>query len=96
MSGGYNPKVSHPFMSNNVAPMRSNDFQVPFYFGGSQIPNDLDLKEGTFSGSGVFMKGMPSKTRQGEEDFTTKKGDVVYHTSGHYMRKPVMPYQMRR
>ena len=98
MSGGYNPKVSHPYMSNSIPQMRSNDFQIPFFFGGSQVPIDLALPTGTFSGSGLsdYRKGMPSKSIKAEEDFTTKKGDIVFHQKGHYVRKPIMPYQMRK
>ena len=98
MSGGYNPKVSHPYLSNNIPQMRSNDRQTPFFFGGSQVPIDLELPVGSFSGSGMshFKKGMPSKTHKGEEDFTTKKGDIVFHQKGHYIRKPILPYQIRK
>lgn len=55
MSGGYNPKVSNPYMSNDIPQMRSGEFQVPFFFGGSQVPFNLGLKEGTFSGSGMSI-----------------------------------------
>jgi hypothetical protein len=56
MSGGYNPKVSNPDMSNLVAPMMSGGFQTPFFFGGSQVPTDLALPKGSFSGSGFVRK----------------------------------------
>jgi len=98
MSGGYNPKVSNPYLSNSITQMRSNDMQTPFFFGGSQVPIDLELPAGSFSGSGMshLKKGMPSITHQGDLDFTTKKGDVVFHKKGHYIRKPIMPYQIRK
>lgn len=56
MSGGYNPKVSNPRLSNNIPQMRSEEFQTPFFFGGSQTPIALGLPAGSFSGSG--MKGL--------------------------------------
>ena len=64
MSGGYNPKVAHPYMSNNIPQMRSEEFQVPFFFGGSQVPNELMLKPNTFSGSGLhnYLDGQKIKT----------------------------------
>jgi hypothetical protein len=64
MSGNYNFKVAHPYMSNNIPQMRSEEFQVPFFFGGSQVPNDLMLKPNTFSGSGLhnYLDGQKIKT----------------------------------
>jgi len=61
MSGGYNPKVEHPFMSNNIPQMRSQAFQKPFYFGGSQVPTNLGLIKGDFSGSG-FTGDAPQRS----------------------------------
>lgn len=60
MSGGYNPKVEHPYMSNNIPQLRSLEFQKPFYFGGSQVPVNLGLSQGQFSGSG-FTGNEPPK-----------------------------------
>jgi hypothetical protein len=39
----YNPKVSNPKMSINIPQMKSQGFQAPFYFGGSNVPNDLGM-----------------------------------------------------
>ena len=39
----FNPKVSHPYLSVNIPQTRSESFQAPFYFGGSQVPNDLGI-----------------------------------------------------
>ena len=61
MSGGYNPKVEHPFMSNNIPQMRSQAFQKPFYFGGSQVPTNLGLSKSQFSGSG-FTGDAPQRS----------------------------------
>ena len=70
MSGGYNPKVSNPWLSNNIPQMKSDELQKPFFFGGAQTPIALSLPVGSFSGSG-FSRGTPSLTRKG----ATKKGD---------------------
>jgi hypothetical protein len=59
-SGGYNPKVFNSHMSNNIPQMRSQSFQKPFYFGGSQVPVNLGLRQGQFSGSG-FTGNAPPK-----------------------------------
>lgn len=44
MSGGYNPKVEFPHMSNNIPQMRSGEFQKPFFFGGAQAPTALGIR----------------------------------------------------
>jgi hypothetical protein len=62
-SGGYNPKVANPHMSNNIPQMRSETLQKPFYFGGSQVPVNLGLKKGQYSGSG-FSGDAPPKHKQ--------------------------------
>ena len=60
MSGGYNPKVSHPNMPNNIPQMRSACFQKPFFFGGSQVPVNLGLPKQSYSGAG-FVGDAPPK-----------------------------------
>lgn len=62
MSGGYNPKVSHPWMSNEIVQMESGAEQKPFYFGGSQVPISLGLTQSSFDGSGVCLKMKPNKS----------------------------------
>ena len=37
-------------------------------------------------------KGAKSKTHSGELDYTTKKGDLVYHQKGKYVKKSNLPY----
>ena len=37
-------------------------------------------------------KGSPSKTHKGRKDFTTKKGDKVFHRKKHYVRKSRKPF----
>ena len=41
-------------------------------------------------------KGTMSKTRPGRKNYTTKKGDLVYHQKGHYVRKTHRPYSFRK
>lgn len=78
--------MNHPVVLNSHPRHQtlSHSLQTPFYFGGSQTPNALHLTD--FNGSGV--KGSPSKTHSGELDYTTKKGDKVYHQKGHFVVKP--------
>jgi hypothetical protein len=38
----YHPKVTHPH--NVFLQMTSNNDQIPFYFGASQVPNDLHIQ----------------------------------------------------
>jgi hypothetical protein len=85
MSGGYNPKVSMPRLSNNIPQMKSGDLQTPFFFGGAQAPIALGLPAGSFSGSG-FSKSVSTKTN---------KGDVVYHTGDKFVRKTRMPFMKK-
>jgi hypothetical protein len=40
--------------------------------------------------------GTMSKTRRGRKNFTTKKGDLVYHQNHHYVRKTHKPYSFRK
>ena len=47
----FNPKVSHPHLSNAVAPMKSGGDQPLFYFGGAQTPVNLGLTPSQFQGS---------------------------------------------
>ena len=62
-SGGYNPKVSNP---NLVLPqMKSEVFQKPFYFGGSQVPVNLLLSKSSYSGAG-FTGDRPPKQMDGK------------------------------
>ena len=37
-------------------------------------------------------KGTRSKTRRGRKNYTTKRGDKVYHRKGHNVRKSRRPY----
>ena len=84
MSGGFNPTTNQEWMPVQTM---SNGFQVPFFFGGSQIPSALLMKQGSFSGSGLyFHKGTSSKTHLGDLDFTTKRGDEVFHRKDHNIK----------
>lgn len=45
MNSGFNPKVLNPNLNTNSIPQTlSGGFQKPFFFGGSQVPYDLNLK----------------------------------------------------
>ena len=39
-----------------------------------------------------YHKGSLSKTHPGDFNFTTKKGDMVFHRNKHYVRKSRKPY----
>ena len=41
-------------------------------------------------------KGSKSRTRKGNKDFTTKRGNKVFHRKRHYVRKSRKPYRKRR
>ena len=49
-----------------------------------------------FNLSGGYRKGSRSKTHKGRKDFTTKKGDKVFHRRGKYVRKSRKPYHKKR
>jgi len=40
--------------------------------------------------------GTPSKTHPGRKNYTTKKGDKVYHQNVHYVRKTHRPYSFHK
>ena len=40
-------------------------------------------------------RGQKSRTRKGNKDFTTKKGNKVFHRRRHYVRKSRKPYRKR-
>jgi hypothetical protein len=41
-------------------------------------------------------KGTRSKTHRGRKNYTTKKGDKVFHRKRHYVRKSRKPYSKKR
>jgi len=41
-------------------------------------------------------KGTMSKTRPGRKNYTTKRGDKVYHRNGHNVKKTHKPYSYRK
>ena len=92
MNSGYYPVVVNP---HRRVQTESGGFQTPFYFGGSQVPVDLHIPKNMYSGAkgSGFKKGSVSKTHINDLDFTTKKGDKVFHQKGHYVVKPYkIPY----
>jgi hypothetical protein len=70
---GYNPDVVNPKVRRQTASQ-----QMPFFFGGSQIPHSLNLKSGTFSGSGMMGKG--------HLDMSVKRGDKIFHNDGKFVK----------
>lgn len=90
MNSGYFPVVVNP----GVRPQTQH--HSPFFFGGSQVPSSLGIKGGAFLGKDgkvhTSMKGMPSKTHKGDMDYTTKRGDKVYHRDGHNIKMFGRPY----
>jgi len=75
--------------------------QVGSVFNVVGLPNPADIGEpiGEAIGKPLRMaikgygrKGSKSKTHSGELDYTTKKGDLVYHQKGKYVRKSDLPY----
>ena len=60
MSGFYSNwvKVQHPFMPNDIPQMKSNGSQVPFYFGGSQVPENTNIQTNhtlkSINGNGIL------------------------------------------
>ena len=57
-SYSYQPKVAMPWLSNDIPQMRSSAMQTPFYFGGSQVPYNLDLSPSEYNGS--QSSGLPA------------------------------------
>ena len=37
----YHPKVAQPHLRNDIPQMESGGFQTPFYFGGSQVLDNI-------------------------------------------------------
>lgn len=92
MNSGFYPSVVNHKLKVQT---QSGGFQTPFFFGGSQVPVDLNLPKNMYSGAkgAGFKKDSVSKTHINDLDFTTKKGDKVYHQKGHYVVKPYkIPY----
>jgi len=46
--------------------------------------------------SSSSKKGTPSQTHKGRKNYTTKKGDLVFHQDGHYVYKSRRPYMGKR
>jgi len=55
MSGFYSnwTKIQNPDFTNNNVQMQSGGSQVPFYFGGSNVPTALGIDAHIISGSGI-------------------------------------------
>ena len=44
----------------------------------------------------MSKKGTKSKTRPGRKNYTTKRGNKVYHQKGHYVKKTHKPYSYKK
>ena len=58
--------------------LRRRGFRMRKYKGGSTV-RAFPMR--------AYWSGMPSLTRSGRLDFTTKSGDLVFHRKGRYIRK---------
>ena len=63
---------------------------MPRHPKGSQEAKDYMAKIRAMKGKG--LKGSPSKTHVGEEDYTTKKGDKYHHRKHHLVNTGKLPY----
>jgi ElaB/YqjD/DUF883 family membrane-anchored ribosome-binding protein len=54
------------------------------------IVNNHVVKDGT------GVKGSKSKTHKGDLDYTTKKGDKVFHENGHFVKKSYKPFDAHK
>lgn len=92
--GGYTASRSLTNVASSAAPiygMRSAKAQV--WVGGKT--RRVCTKRHKHSKSckvRKYRKGSLSKTHKGDMDFTTKKGNKVYHRKGHYVKKLTMPF----
>ena len=82
MSGVYNYwlKVNYPDLPNDIVQMESGGFQKPFYFGGSQVPVNLKMKDDGIISPYHVVSHM--KKGQGIERQTT------YHQKHHNIYLP--------
>ena len=67
MSGFYNNwlKVQSPNMPNDITPMESGGYQKPFYFGGSQVPDELGNVDVKIKGGGYSKVNFKPETLRG-------------------------------
>ena len=49
----YYPKIVHPELTYDIPQLKSLGSQDPFYFGGSQVPDNLGFKS---KGKGIISK----------------------------------------
>ena len=89
----YFHKTCNPRSSNSTPNMKSGASQVPFFFGGSQVPTDLFLPKTSYSGSsgsGLTNKTHVPKTHPTSIDI---KGDEVYNRKNDNIKIPyVLPF----
>jgi hypothetical protein len=84
----YFHKTTHPHSSNNNPNMKSGASQVPFFFGGSQVPTDLFLPKTSYSGSsgsGLTHKANVPNTHPADLDV---KANEVYNHKNDNIKMP--------
>jgi hypothetical protein len=75
--GGFKPNSSLTNIAANAGPFNVPTSNPQVWLGGK---------------SRKYKKGSRSKTHKGRLDFTTKRGDKVFHIKGHYVKKNRKPY----
>jgi hypothetical protein len=67
MSGIYNNwfKPQNPSLSNDIIQMESGGYQTPFYFGGSQVLESLNIQK-DITGKGIYKKSYFKPEIQGK------------------------------
>jgi hypothetical protein len=82
--GGYNP------YKKGSAQWKKVDERHTQAEAGLKIANEMIPERG------YGVKGSKSKTHKGDLDYTTKKGDKVFHEDGHIVRKTYKPFDAHK
>lgn len=89
--GTVNPNVSLTNLASSAYPIEGiNSAQPQVYVGGL---NRSRSRQAMFAG---YKKGSKSKSRKGDKDFTTKRGDKVFHIKKHDVKKSRKPFSKSR
>jgi uncharacterized C2H2 Zn-finger protein len=86
------PNNSLTNLAATAAPIKDiKSAQPQVYVGGfNRLRLGKRSRQAMFAG---YKKGSKSKTRKGDMDFTTKRGDKVFHRKKHYVRKSRKPFR---
>ena len=87
-----NGKKINNFILNSIKNISSNLYIVDSYSKDKTLVIAKKNKEIGERMRG-FRGGMKSLTHKGDLDFTTKKGDKVFHRDGHNVAMPFRPYK---